>query len=95
MQANTKLSVANFEEALRVPKALGLDPAAADLLATASSTAHQLFPGRLSQGRKLSNLTAAALGKDCASTTVKLARASSSYFWLGYGSCVHDLKMLP
>ena len=46
MQANTKLSVTNFEEAMRVPKALGLDPAAAELLASASSTAHQLFPGR-------------------------------------------------
>lgn len=46
MQANTKLSVANFEEAMRVPKALGLDPAAADLLASASSAAHQLLPGR-------------------------------------------------
>lgn len=48
MQANTKLSVANFEEAMRVPKALGLDPAAADLLASVSSTAHRLLPGRLS-----------------------------------------------
>ena len=46
MQANTKLSVANFEEAMRVPKALGLDPAAANLLASASSTAHRMFPGR-------------------------------------------------
>lgn len=45
MQANTKLSVTNFEEAMRIPKALGLDPAAAGLLASASTTAHTLFPG--------------------------------------------------
>ena len=45
MQANTELSVANFGEAMRVPKALGLDPAAADLLASASSAAFSFLPG--------------------------------------------------
>ena len=33
--ANTALSVSNWEQALRVPKALGLDPQAADLLQAA------------------------------------------------------------
>ena len=43
--ANTALSVANWEEALRVPRALGLDPAAARLLHRAvSSSAASLLP---------------------------------------------------
>jgi len=33
--ANTALSVSNWEQALKVPKALGLDPQAADLLQAA------------------------------------------------------------
>ena len=47
--ANTALSVANWEEALKVPRALGLDPAAAQLLhrAVSSSAASLLPPGVL------------------------------------------------
>ena len=43
--ANTALSVANWEEALKVPRALGLNPAAAQLLHSAvSSRAASLLP---------------------------------------------------
>jgi hypothetical protein len=37
--------VTNFEEAMRIPKVLGLDPAAAKLLAAAAATAHSILPG--------------------------------------------------
>lgn len=37
--------MANFAEAMRVPKALGLDPAAAELLSSASSAVFSLLPG--------------------------------------------------
>ncbi len=43
--ANTALSVSNWEQALRVPKALGLDPQAADLLqAAVTSRPASLLP---------------------------------------------------
>ena len=49
--ANTALSVSNWEQALRVPKALGLDPQAADLLQAAvlSRPASMLPQGMCSQ----------------------------------------------
>ncbi|KAK9819702.1 hypothetical protein WJX72_001426 [[Myrmecia] bisecta] len=48
--ANTALSVANYEEAIRVPQALGLDPRAASLLNTAvSSGPASLLPAGLRQ----------------------------------------------
>lgn len=37
-QANADLSVANFQDAVRVPQALGLDPRAANFLHTAVSS---------------------------------------------------------
>lgn len=43
--ANTNLSVANWREALKVPQALGLDPAAADMLHRAvTSTPASFLP---------------------------------------------------
>lgn len=37
--------MANFEEAMRVPKALGLDPTAARLLSSAATAAYSAVPG--------------------------------------------------
>ncbi len=47
--ANTDLSVSNWKEALKVPRALGLDPAAANVLhsAVTSKPASMLPPGKL------------------------------------------------
>ena len=50
-QANTDLSVANWHEAVKVPKALGLDPRAANLLnAVVGSGPMSLLP----EGKRLS-----------------------------------------
>ena len=44
-QANADLSVANFQDAIRIPQALGLDPRAANFLHSAvSSLPMSLFP---------------------------------------------------
>lgn len=44
-QANADLSVANFQDAIRIPQALGLDPRAANFLHSAvSSLPASLFP---------------------------------------------------
>ena len=47
MQANTTLSITNFEEALRVPAALGLSREAAGFLSSTASLAHSFAPGIL------------------------------------------------
>lgn len=51
-QANTALSVSNWHEAVRVPSALGLDPRAADLLATVTHMGGLWcgLPCKISQG---------------------------------------------
>ena len=44
-QANADLSVANFQDAIRIPQALGLDPRAANFLhSTVASLPASLFP---------------------------------------------------
>lgn len=45
VQANTALSKTNFEEALKIPAALGLSRDAANILSSAASLAYSVVPG--------------------------------------------------
>ncbi|KAK9846335.1 hypothetical protein WJX81_001811 [Elliptochloris bilobata] len=69
--ANTALSVANWRAAMRIPQALGLDPAAAKLLSdAAASRVFGLLPGRVAKGLLSAGL---ALGRAAAVARVPLA----------------------
>ena len=59
-QANTDLSVANWHEAVQVPKVLGLDPRAANLLnAAVASEPMSLLPSGKDQLREHCRITCA------------------------------------
>ncbi len=66
--ANTALSVANWQEAVRVPSALGLDPRAASLLDSAANTGEDMASAVLEKQQRDCHHCAVVLPKqqrDC------------------------------